>query len=83
VIIRRLSTNGQIRIPKAIREAHGWDAGMDLEVEDRGDSIVIRPALGVPRTSLREVVGCLRSAGSAKTLEAMDRAIAKRELRRR
>lgn len=73
----RLSTKGQLIIPKEIRERHGWDAGTELEVEDRGDSIVIRPVLDVPRTTLEEVLGCLRHEGRPKTLQEMEDAIAK------
>ena len=56
-------------------QKHGWDSGTELEVEDRGDSIVIRPLLDVPRTKLGDVVGCLHHEGSPKTVEEMERAI--------
>lgn len=73
----KLSTKGQLIIPKEIRERHGWDSGTELEVEDRGDSVVIRPVLDVPRTTLDEVLGCLRYEGPPKSLQEMGDAIAK------
>ena len=32
----RLSTKGQLIIPKEIRERHGWGPGSELEIEDHG-----------------------------------------------
>ena len=40
----RLSSKGQVIIPKAVRDRHGWQPGVELEVEDRGDAVVLRPA---------------------------------------
>lgn len=60
----RLSSKGQLIIPKAVRDRHGWRAGTELEVEDRGDVVLLRPAepLFAP-TTLDQVVGCLRYEG--------------------
>jgi len=73
----RLSTKGQLIIPKEMRERHGWDSGTELELEDRGDSIIIRPVLEVERTTVDEVIGCLRHEGRPKTLQDMEDAITK------
>ena len=40
----RLSSKGQVIIPKAVRERHGWRPGLELEVEDQGEVVVLRPA---------------------------------------
>ena len=69
----RLSTKEQLITPKDIRERHGWDSGTELELENRGDSVVIRPVLGVPRTKLNDLIGCLRYEGTPKTLEEMEK----------
>src|SRR5438045_1320471 len=63
-----LSTKGQVIIPKEIRERHGWRPGTVLEIVEHGDSIVIRAHEEVPRTTLDDVLGCLRYRGPAKTL---------------
>ena len=39
-----VSSKGQVVIPKEIRDRHGLDPGTRLEVEDRGDVIVLRRA---------------------------------------
>lgn len=77
----RLSSKGQVIIPKVVREAHGWGPGVELEVEDRGDAVVLRPAHPFPATTFEEVRGCLKYHGPPRTIEEMDEAVA-REARR-
>ena len=72
----RLSTKGQLIIPKEIREHRGWDAGTELVVEEVGEAVVIRAVPTVRATKLKDVLGCLRYAGKPKTLKDMERAIA-------
>ena len=55
----KLSTKGQIVIPKEIRKAVHLVAGMELTVVLMGDEIRIRPASALPRTSVHEAAGCL------------------------
>jgi AbrB family looped-hinge helix DNA binding protein len=77
----RLSSKGQVIIPKAVRERHGWRPGIELEVEDQGDVVVLRPANPFPATTLEEVRGCLKYDGPPVTVEEMHEAI-EREARR-
>lgn len=77
----RLSSKGQVIIPKAVRDRHGWRPGTELEVEDRGDAVVLRPAALFPPTTFEEVRGCLKYDGPPVTVEEMDQAI-EREARR-
>jgi AbrB family looped-hinge helix DNA binding protein len=77
----RLSSKGQVIIPKAVRERHGWQPGVELEVEDRGDVVVLRPANPFPPTTIEEVYGCLKYDGPPFTVEEMNEAI-EREARR-
>lgn len=72
----RLSTKGQLIIPKDIRERHGWNPGVELEIEDHGDHVVLRLAEDLPRTSLDDILGCMAYQGPARTLEDMEAAIA-------
>lgn len=73
----RLSTKGQLVIPKEIRERHGWEPGVDLEIEDRGNHVEVRLAEeGFPETTLEELIGCARYEGPAYTAEEMNAAIA-------
>ncbi len=78
----KLSTKGQIVLPKNIRASRTWGPGMEFTVEETGDGILLRPAGRFPATELDEVAGCLRSHLKAKPLAEMDDAIG-RELMRR
>ena len=79
----RVSSKGQVIIPKQVRERHGWRAGVELEVEDRGDTVVLRAARLFPRTTIDEVRGCLKYTGSALTIEQMDAAVLAEARKRR
>ena len=78
----RLSTKGQIVLPQSIRAARSWGPGTEFTVEETGDGILLRPANGISKTDLDEVVGCLKWNGKPKTLAQMDAAIP-REVKRR
>jgi AbrB family looped-hinge helix DNA binding protein len=64
-------------IPKEIRERHGWGPGVELEIEERGDSVVLRRTMDVPETTLEELVGCTGYRGPAHSLEEMEAGIAR------
>lgn len=54
-----MSSKGQVIIPKAVRDRHGWKPLTELEVEDRGDALVLRFATFFRPTTIDEVFGCL------------------------
>ena len=78
----RLSTKGQIILPKQIRASRAWGPGTEFEVEETGDGILLRPAAHFPDTNLEEVAGCLRSRRKSKA-PAQTRAAIVREVMRR
>jgi AbrB family looped-hinge helix DNA binding protein len=71
----RLSSKGQIILPKAVRDLHNWGPGTDFTVEDTGDAVVLRPVKKGRVTRLEDIVGALRVEGPARTIEEMDAAI--------
>ncbi len=73
----KLSTKGQIVLPKNIRASRTWGPGMEFTVEETNDGILLRPAGRFPVTEIDEVAGCLRSHAKAKTLAQMDEAISR------
>ena len=78
----RLSTKGQIILPKNIRTARAWGPGTEFTVEESGDGVLLRPAGRFPATALAEVAGCLRSKRRAKTPAQMGKAIVREVIRR-
>lgn len=73
----RLSSKGQVIIPKALRTRHRWEPGQELVAIDSSDGILLRPASPFPETSLKTVAACLHFSGRPRTLEEMDEAIRK------
>ena len=78
----RLSTKGQIVLPKNIRASRSWGPGTEFTVEETGDGVLLRPARPFPATNLEEVAGCLRSKRRAKTVAQMRTAREREVLRR-
>jgi AbrB family looped-hinge helix DNA binding protein len=71
----KLSSKGQVIIPKSVRAARGWEAGQALVVIDCADGVLLKPAAPFPETLIEEVGGCLRFKGEAKSLKDMEDAI--------
>ena len=78
----RLSTKGQIILPKTICTSRAWAPGTEFTVEETRDGILLRPALAFPEVDLDQVVGCLRSKRKSKTLAQMSSAIRREVMRR-
>ena len=71
----RLSSKGQVIIPKKLRDAYHWLAGQELMAIDTDDGILLKPKKPFQETKLEDVAGCLQYEGEAKTVEQMDDAI--------
>jgi AbrB family looped-hinge helix DNA binding protein len=77
-----VSTNGQVVLPKAIRQRRNWAPGTRLVVEDTPDGVLLKAAPVFAPTRPEDVAGMLAYRGPPKTLEEMDAAITA-ELKRR
>lgn len=62
----KLSSKGQVIIPKAFRSAHHWEAGLELIVIDTKDGILLKPKTPFEASTLNEVAGCLQAYASQK-----------------
>lgn len=71
----RLSTKGQLIIPKAIRDRHGWSAGVELAIEDCDDGLIIRSFRPGAEVAFEDLVGCTGYRGPRRSLEEMEAAI--------
>lgn len=82
----KLSSKGQIVLPKAVRDAHGLKAGSEVELVDDGENIVLRPVRSttvIKRISMEEFLAKrTRYDGPPITDEMMRKAIDE-EARRR
>ena len=70
-MVTRLSSKGQIVLPRPVRQAHRWGAGTRFTVSDTPDGILLRPAKAFPSTRVDEVFGCAGYHGPTRTLEEM------------
>lgn len=78
----RLSTKGQVILPKSIRTARAWEPGTEFTIEETDEGILLRPATRFPKAELHEVVGILRSSRKPKAI--LDKRLAiSREVARR
>lgn len=75
--ITKLSSKGQVVLPKSIRVSHHWDTGVEFIVEDTDEGILLRPRQAFKATSWEKVVGCLKHHGAAKSDDDMEKAIQK------
>jgi AbrB family looped-hinge helix DNA binding protein len=78
----RVSTKGQVILPKAIRQRRDWHAGTRLIVEETKDGVLLRSAPVFPKTRPEDVYRSLRYAGPPKSLEEMEAGIAAEAKRR-
>jgi AbrB family looped-hinge helix DNA binding protein len=73
----RLSTKGQVILPKAIRRSRQWKPGQELIVEESNNGVLLRAAKPFPAGRIEELLGCTGYKGRRKSLQDMQRAIAK------
>jgi AbrB family looped-hinge helix DNA binding protein len=74
----RLSTKGQVILPKELRITRAWGPGTEFTIEETRDGILLRPVRPFPPVKLEDVAGCLPWRGKAKTIAEMDAAVARR-----
>jgi AbrB family looped-hinge helix DNA binding protein len=73
----RLSTKGQVILPKAVRSSRDWLPGTEFLVEETPEGVLLRPVGRFPESRLADVAGCLKWEGKPKTPSEMRRAIAR------
>ena len=61
----KMSSKGQIVIPKAMRDSHHLQAGVEFVIIEEGNSLRLVPAANVKRATVDEVGGILHRTGRA------------------
>jgi AbrB family looped-hinge helix DNA binding protein len=72
----RLSSKGQVIVPKSVRDARNWPPGTEFLVEEVDEGILLRPLRPFESTNLEDVIGCTGYTGPVRSLADMERAIA-------
>jgi AbrB family looped-hinge helix DNA binding protein len=78
----RISSKGQLVLPKALRESRDWESGTELDVEEMEEGVFLRARRPFPETKIADVFGCLHYEGKPKSVAAMKKAI-KQETKKR
>jgi AbrB family looped-hinge helix DNA binding protein len=73
----KLSSKGQVIIPKILRSRYKWDIGQELTVIDTGEGILLKSSRPFKTTELDEVAGVLKYSGKPVSLDDMEKAIKK------
>ena len=73
----KLSSKGQVIIPKALRNLHHWETGLELVVTDTGDGILLRPRIPFAATELKDVAAALKARVQSNTDEQIEVALTK------
>jgi AbrB family looped-hinge helix DNA binding protein len=68
----RVSTKGQVILPKAVRQRRHWEAGTRLLVEETPEGVLLKPAPAFAATRPEDVFGLLPHRGAPKSVEEMD-----------
>ncbi|MDX8395540.1 MAG: AbrB/MazE/SpoVT family DNA-binding domain-containing protein [Mariprofundaceae bacterium] len=71
----RLSSKGQLIIPKSIRDQHAWHTGQELEVIDTKEGILLRSKSPFPTTTIDDLTHLKAYSGPTKSLDEMTEAI--------
>ncbi len=72
----KLSSKGQVIIPKPIRDTYHWDTGQELTLIDTGSGILLQQKAPFVESTLDEVAGCLPYTAKPKSINDMNKAIA-------
>ena len=67
-----ISTKGQVILPKAIRRALRWEAGMRLVVENTIEGVLLKPMPVFVEARTEDLFGRLACNGAPKSLAEME-----------
>ena len=76
----KLSTKGQIVLPKELRSARAWVPGTEFTVEATPEGVLLRPVARVAKYSISDLAGILKRPGQValtdkQIQDAMDREV--------
>ncbi len=79
----KLSTKGQVVLPKSLRTAHRWKPGTEFIVRERDGGILLVPKSARASRSWASLIGCAGYSGRRKSLKQMDEGVAAEARRRK
>lgn len=79
----KLSSKGQIVLPRSIRADRRWKTGTEFAVEETPLGVLLRPLKPFSQTRVEDVFGIARYKGPKRSLEDMEQAIVDEARRRK
>ena len=77
-----VSNKGRVILPKAIRQALHWEAGMRLLVERTPEGVLLKPVPAFAETRPEDVFGRLACDGAPKSLAEIEAGVMAEATRR-
>ena len=71
----KLSTKGQVVLPKSLRASHRWKPGTEFVIQDRDEGILLKPKAAAAARTWESIIGCVGYEGPRKSLKEMDDAV--------
>jgi AbrB family looped-hinge helix DNA binding protein len=72
----KLSTKGQVVLPKSLRAAHRWNPGTEFVVRERDGGVLLTPKSATGSRTWASLIGCAGYNGPRKSLKQMEEAVA-------
>ena len=79
----KLSSKGQIILPKTLRQVRNWQPGTRFSVEDVEEGVLLKPLQSFEQTRLEDVIGCLKKPVKPRSIAEMNKAVTATVRRRR
>jgi AbrB family looped-hinge helix DNA binding protein len=79
----KLSSKGQIILPKALRQVRNWQSGTRFSIENVEDGVLLKPLQPFEPTRIEDALGCLKKPSKPHSITEMHKAIAANLRRRR
>jgi AbrB family looped-hinge helix DNA binding protein len=80
--ITKLSSKGQVSIPKALRTARRWKAGTEFVIEETSEGVLLRPKKAGKKSpqekktaSWDDLIGIMQYKGPRRSIREMDEAV--------
>lgn len=70
-LFTKVSTKGQVILPKAVRDHRHWKPGTNLVVEETEDGVLLRRAPLFASSTIDQAFGMLAYEGEAKSIDEM------------
>jgi AbrB family looped-hinge helix DNA binding protein len=73
----RLSSKGQVVLPKVLRERHGWKEGTEIDVEEVQGGVLLHFASPAGTAALDDLLGCTGYRGPRRSRSEMEEAVSR------